>query len=207
MNQLEFLQSCVDNASMEEPQTAVCVSRKNEWGFTLPEVLVTILIMGILFAIATSSWFSVVESRRVDSATNQLVADLRLAHSRSTNQLADWRVVLTPDRGAEADGADYFLEKLDSAGNPIAGSAISRTLPDNVLLNSPTLVDLGGTRAVRFAPDGSASIVGTLNLGASATDGCPSGTPVTGPRIRITVDNNPLHCVTFTTSTSAIKVD
>lgn len=48
-------------------------------GFTLPEVMIIIVIMGILFAIAASTWFGVVESRNVDSATNQGTADMRLA--------------------------------------------------------------------------------------------------------------------------------
>lgn len=173
----------------------------------MPEVTIVIVLMGIVLAIASGSWFGVVESRQVDSATNQLVSDLRLAHSKATNQLATWRVVLNPDRGAENVGADYSLVKLDSAGNPVAGSEVSRTLPDNALLDSPTLLGLGGTRAVQFAPDGSASAVGILDLGAAGTDGCPAGTPATGPRIRIRVDDNPMHCVTFNTATSRIMVD
>lgn len=39
-------------------------------------------------SIVTSSWFGTVESRRVDSAANQLAADLRQAHSSATNRLA-----------------------------------------------------------------------------------------------------------------------
>ena len=163
--------------------------------------------MGILLGIASTSWFSAVEGRRVDSATNQLASDLRLAHTKATNRLATWRTVLNPDRGAEIAGADYSLVALDSAGNPIAGTAISRTLPDNVMLNSPTLLPIGGTTGVQFAPNGSASAVGTLNLGAAGTDGCPSGTPTTGPRIRVTVDNDPIHCITFNSATSRIEVD
>lgn len=181
--------------------------RSDEGGFTLPELLVTILIIGILSSIATVSWQNITESRRVDSGTNQLVADLRLAHSSSINQLAGWRVVLNPNRGAESAGADYSVVKLDSSGNPIAGTSKPHILPGNVLLNSPTLLDLGGTRGLQFSPDGSASTVGTLNLGAAGTDGCPSSTPTIGPRIRVTVDDNPLHCVTFTTTTSRIRVD
>lgn len=54
--------------------------RSEERGFTLPEVLITIVIMGIVFAIASSAWFGVVDSRRVDAAANQLASDLRKAH-------------------------------------------------------------------------------------------------------------------------------
>src|SRR5215212_12210043 len=45
--------------------------------------------MGIVFAIASSTWFGLAESRRVDSAANQVVADLRLAHTQATNRLTD----------------------------------------------------------------------------------------------------------------------
>jgi type IV fimbrial biogenesis protein FimT len=180
---------------------------RSERGFTLPEVLIVIVLMGIVLAIASSSWFGVVESRRVDSAANQLVSDLRLAHTKSINQLATWRVVLNPDKADESAGADYSLVKLDSAGNSVAGSEIPRTLPDNVRLNSPTLLPVDGTRGIQFAADGSASAVGTLNLGVAGTDGCPASTPTTGPRIRVTVDNNPMHCITFNTTTSRIQID
>jgi len=70
-------------------------AQQNEHGFTLTEVLITIILMIILLGIATSSWFRVVEIRRVDAATNQLAADLRLAHSKATNRLVSQTVTLT----------------------------------------------------------------------------------------------------------------
>jgi prepilin-type N-terminal cleavage/methylation domain-containing protein len=60
---------------------------EDERGFTLVEVMVTIILMLIVFGIASSTWFKVAESRRVDSATNQVAADLRQAHARATNPI------------------------------------------------------------------------------------------------------------------------
>src|SRR5215204_5205149 len=92
------------------------MSRQGAWederGFTLLEVLITIVIMGIVLAIATSSWFKVIESRRVDSATNQVVADLRLVHSKATNRLEDWRVVM------DANTRNYRIYRKD----PLTGN-------------------------------------------------------------------------------------
>src|SRR5215211_3022815 len=78
---------------------------EDERGFTLIEVLVTIIIMGIVFGIASSTWFGIVESRRVDSATNQVVADLRFAHTQATNRLTDVSFVVP-----SADSSPYQVE-------------------------------------------------------------------------------------------------
>jgi Tfp pilus assembly protein FimT len=71
------------------------VSRQTAWederGFTLVELAILMIIMGLIFAIAIPSFISgvgVIESRKVDSATNQVAADLRHAHSQATNRLA-----------------------------------------------------------------------------------------------------------------------
>jgi len=129
---------------------------EDERGFTLAEVLVTILVMGILLAIATSIWFGMVESRNVDSATNQLVADMRLAHSSATNQLTDWEVRMT------SGSSTYQLVKLTSPEQ-----VSTRSLPDGTVVST--------TMNIRFKPDGSAEIVsgsGT-QVTVSSEDGDP----------------------------------
>jgi hypothetical protein len=98
---------------------------------------VTIAIAGILAAVAVIVFLGILERWRVGVATDQLVADLRLAHGSATNQLEDWRVVMALDRGAEADGPDYYLVKLAEpydAGDPRPDVAQSRprTFPANV---------------------------------------------------------------------------
>lgn len=115
----------------------------DERGFTLPEVLITIAIMGILAAIAIPSWFGIVESRNVDSATNQVASDLRLAHTRASNQLTDWRVVYT------VGSSDYQLV-------PDAGTPINRSLPEGTKILDTEILALSGTRTIIFKPDGRA---------------------------------------------------
>src|SRR5215218_8690161 len=86
--------------------------RRDERGFTLQEMLAAVAILIILVVIAVIVFLALLERWRVNAATNQLVADLRLAHASATNQLTDWRVVLVPDQAEPEFGPDYYLVKL-----------------------------------------------------------------------------------------------
>jgi Tfp pilus assembly protein FimT len=153
-------------------------------------VLVVIALMGILFAIASSSWFGVVESRRVDSAANQLASDLRLAHTRATNQLSDWQVVMYLGRGDEGQGVDYKLLRVSD------GFTVNRFLPENSLVLSSEINDIGGSRTLRLRSNGAAEAQG-LFIDAD-TDG--------EIRITVSVDGDPSRSMTVVPTTSRIKV-
>ena len=112
-------------------------TREDERGFTLPELMTTIAILGILIAIALIIFLALLERWRVDTATRQLLGDLRLAHGSATNQLVDWRVVLALDRGEQEEGPDYYLVRLDSSydsggSRPTVSRRLPRTFPGNV---------------------------------------------------------------------------
>ena len=133
-------------------------ARKDERGFTLAEVMVTIVIMGILAGIAFPTWFKVVESRRVDSATNQVVADLRLAHTQATNRLTDSSFVVP-----SADSSSYQV------GSP--GDLETQNLPRDDQ-GTPKTKILAPT-TITFHSDGRAEIDPAGNITVAATDGDP----------------------------------
>ena len=157
-----------------------------ERGFTLAEVMIVIVLMGLVFAIASASWFSMVESRRVDAATNQMVSELRLTNTRATNQLSDWQVVHT------VGSADYQLVRVDD------GSVIDRSLPENTKILSSEANGPGGQRRLVFNPNGEVSAQGgfTDSDGDGAIDLVVSST-----------DGNPQHSVSVIPATSRVKID
>jgi type IV fimbrial biogenesis protein FimT len=156
--------------------------REDERGFTLVEVMVTIIMMGIVFAIASASWFDVVESRQVDSATNQLAADMRLAHSRATNRLEDWQIVLADDSSIYTIG-------------PV-GSPADQDLDDDPA-GDEVVVDTAAT--ITFKGDGSAVLPGGASS-ATYTVCLDNGDPCD-------TTNDPNHEITIDKAISRIQID
>jgi prepilin-type N-terminal cleavage/methylation domain-containing protein len=141
---------------------------EDERGFTLIELITVIVLLGIVLAISSSSWFGVVEGRQVDSATNQLAADLRQAHSRAINRLAPQTVELVGGSSEYtiAGGVASTLDLDDCDDEDVANGDCNDE--DVVVVNT------GAT--VAFCPNGSAEIP------PPATDVCslaPSGSPTT----------------------------
>jgi prepilin-type N-terminal cleavage/methylation domain-containing protein len=156
---------------------------QSERGFTLVEVMVTIIIMGVLATMAISLWWPVVESRRVDSATDQLAANLRQAHSRATNRLADQTVTLNFGQSEYTlpNGATADLDDNNDTASP-AGDIVS------VAWDDPSAVS-----TIIFKADGTAQITG----GGSAAD------PI---RVRATSNPGNFHRIEINPVTSEVKI-
>lgn len=151
---------------------------EDESGITLVELAMVILLMGVVFAIASSTWFRAIESRRVDSATNQLAADLRQAHSRAINRLADQTITLT------AGNSEYTLpggvtDDLDDNDSPgPAGDAVS----------------VAAASTIVFKGDGSAQVTGA---------GLTAANPI---RVRATSNPPNNHTIVINPVTSEIEI-
>jgi type IV fimbrial biogenesis protein FimT len=171
-------------------------------GFTLPEILVTILILGILAGIAIPSWWSVVESRRVNSATNQMVGDLRLAHSKASSRLTVYRVCFPSSSQTYKIG----LQTTSGACNPAPGDPSFPPPSPQTPLERRTLPDgtrIGTGETIAFCADGS------MEAPPSGTV-CPNGTatPFAPGLITIKVrsdDGNPCVDIEVNKATSRVK--
>ena len=130
---------------------------RSERGFSLIELMVTIIVLMIVLAIASSTWFGVVESRRVDSATTQLAADLRQAHSRAINRLADQTVTLT------AGQSEYTIPDGVDA-NPDPDPADLDDDPDE------DLVSVAAASTIVFKGNGEAQVTGANPITVRATN-------------------------------------
>jgi len=64
-------------------------SRKGDGGFTLLEVLVTVLVLGILSSIAAPSWLAFINRQRVRTVNDRVLQSLRTAQSEAKRSKRD----------------------------------------------------------------------------------------------------------------------
>jgi prepilin-type N-terminal cleavage/methylation domain-containing protein len=150
-----------NNRDMEVSRAATRRSWSEEGGFTLIEVLLVMILMGIVFAIASSMWFSAVESREVDSATNQVVGDLRLAHSTATNRLTAQQVAFT------ADSSEYSMTGSPSPRDLDDDSGSNTIIADTTV----TIVFCSNGRASATTPNCSSNIDPPITFKIKSADG------------------------------------
>ncbi len=90
---LKLLQSCHTKATPNFPNTK---SRKGDQGFTLLELIVTVLVLGILSSIAAPSWLAFINNQRVRTVNDRVLQSLRSAQSEAKRTKRDITVTFNP---------------------------------------------------------------------------------------------------------------
>jgi len=77
---LKLLQSCDNTATPNFPKTR---SRKGDKGFTLIELIVVVILLGVLASIAAPGWLGFINRQRVRTVNDRVFQSLRLAQSEA----------------------------------------------------------------------------------------------------------------------------
>ncbi len=135
------------------------MGRSRQTGFTMIELMVVVTIMGILLAVAIPNFESFVNSNRLSSAANEMVASIQTARMESLRRNRRAVVCLSQNPSAaspacnavNATGWVAFLDP-DSSGTFTVGDTLLRssTLKDRVVVNS----SLASAGKVVFRSDG-----------------------------------------------------
>jgi Tfp pilus assembly protein FimT len=104
--------------------------------------------MSIILTIGIIVLLALLERWRVEAAADQFAAELRLAHTRATQQLTDWRVVFMPDGAplSRCSSLGYCMVKLNlpyGSGDPAptlddSVDPVVRELPDGTKIKEVT---------------------------------------------------------------------
>lgn len=90
---LKLLQSCHTKPTPNFPNTK---SRKGDQGFTLLELIVTVLVLGILSSIAAPSWLAFINNQRVRTVNDRVLQSLRSAQSEAKRSKRDIIITFNP---------------------------------------------------------------------------------------------------------------
>jgi len=182
-----------NSAAKPSPNFNKTASRKSDGGFTILELLVIVLVLGLLSAIAAPSWLAFINRQRVRTVNDRVFQSLRLAQSEAKRTKRD--ITITFDTTVDPPQVKFdpplatggSEQKLDAGGEIKPGTiALTFNKPDSNPKTSSLVFNYQGNPSttpfvVTVAPSGGGAkqcaIVETIIGGMRTAEGKD---PVTG---------------------------
>lgn len=118
---LKLLQSCDTKSTPNFPNTR---SRKGDKGFTIIELLIIVLILGIFASIAAPGWLGFINRQRVRTVNDRVFQSLRLAQSEAKRTKGNVTVTFNYDPNANPPVKPTFTIDTNTPQNLDAGGEI-----------------------------------------------------------------------------------
>ncbi len=93
-------------------------------GFTLVELVITLLVLGVLVTLASPSFQGMRDRMRLKAAAEAISSHLQLARSESIKQFADLYVQVTPGDGSVSSDWCLGISSVDSCDCTQAGACV-----------------------------------------------------------------------------------
>jgi prepilin-type N-terminal cleavage/methylation domain-containing protein len=132
-------------------------NKNSKSGFTLPEMLVVVVLIGILATLGIPNWLAFVETRRLNTAQNEVHLAMRQAQRQATKEKLTWQVSFREQNGI-VQWAVHPATVNPSAAN-------WNNLDANVRLDTETnLQPLNSLQNVKFDYRGNTQDLGRITL-------------------------------------------
>ena len=126
-------------------------------GFSLTELMIVILVMGIITAIGAPSMSRFLQSWRLNGEANEMATMLRLARTAAVTKNTTVMFVFDAN-----DGEYFYVEDDDESGSQSAGEYSSglHELPDGIVVDNYTMAQ----QWITFGPKGNTVDGGSITL-------------------------------------------
>lgn len=155
---------------------------RRETGFTLVELIITVVVIGIVAAIAVPAWMEFVRRNRVATTANRLVAALHYARGKAVQSSNGVSLCASSDGSTCTGATDWSVgwlvyEDANDDGDPDTGEVLR--IWDGV---ADTLTLTGSSSQLTYQPTGTLTNVASFDLEPAS---CPADS-----KLHVNIDLN-----------------